>query len=471
VDIIGLKIMLKTILLFLLLLAGTISTAQTPPGFSKSVDSLVAPQFTGNQPGISILIAKKGQVVYQKAFGSADIELNVPMQPDNIFKIGSITKQFTAVAILQLAEQGKLRLDDPIQKYIPDYPDKQGTITIENLLTHTSGIVDYSSLDDPDPFAERRDFTPEIIINYFKKLPLQFKPGAKYAYSNSNYTLLGYIIQKVSGEDYHQYMDEHVIKPAGLQHTLYAPENVIVPGLVNGYTRDKGYFEHSYYQTLSVGFACADLLSNTADLYQWNNALLSGKVISKASLDKAFTPYKLSDGTYSSYGYGWFIDQFEGSKCIHHEGQTSGFIALEKYFPGEDIYVAILTNVQSGEDKTDFSDNRFRLFDKIGKLALGKQLDNEAAVSDSILNKYAGTYSATFKKNQTMTVYKKDGKLYMNLSNGTGKNMVMVPLSETLFLLPDIKSVRTTSEFIIENGKVIKLIARQDKPYEWIKIK
>ncbi|MBS1529918.1 MAG: serine hydrolase [Bacteroidetes bacterium] len=463
--------MIKPILLFLLLSIASISVAQTTTEPARSIDSLVAPQFGGNQPGISILIAKKGQIIYQKAFGSADIELNVPMQPNDIFKIGSITKQFTAVAILQLAEQGKLRLDDPIQKYIPDYPDKQGTITIENLLTHTSGIVDYSSLDDPDPFAERRDFTPEIIINYFKKLPLQFEPGTKYAYSNSNYTLLGYIIQKVSGEDYHKYLDEHIIKPAGLQHTLYAPENVIVPGLVNGYTRDKGYFEHSYYQTLSVGFACGDLLSNTADLYQWNNALLAGKVISKASLDKAFTPYKLANGTSTGYGYGWFIDQNYGTTCIHHEGQTSGFVALEKYFPDEDIYIAILTNVKSGEDKTDFSDNRFRLFEKIGKLVLGRPMDNEVAVSDSILNKYAGTYSATFKKNQTMTIHKKEGKLYMDLSNGTGKNLLMVPLSETLFLLPDIKSIRTTGEFIIENGKVTKLIATQGKKYEWTKIK
>jgi CubicO group peptidase (beta-lactamase class C family) len=329
--------MRKTLLFFILLLISVTSSAQTDGYMAKSIDSLVSPQFTGNQPGVSILIAKKGQIIYNKAFGSANVELNAPMQADNVFRIGSITKQFTAVAILQLVEQGKVSLRDSVQKYIKDFPSKSYTITIENLLTHTSGIIDYTSKDDPDPFIERRDFTPEFLINHFKKEPLQFKPGTKYNYSNSNYLLLGYIVQLVSGKPYHQYMQDNVIKRAELTHTLYAEEKTIVPNRVQGYTRDNGSFENRDYQTLSLGFACGDLLSNTEDLYKWNNALLSGKVISKTSLDKTFTPYKLSDGTFSNYGYGWFIEPLYGSLCIHHEGQTSGFIALEKYFPKEDI--------------------------------------------------------------------------------------------------------------------------------------
>ncbi len=438
---------------------------------AKSIDSLVSPQFAGNQPGVSILVAKKGQIVYERAFGSANVELNAPMQPDMVFRIGSITKQFTAVAILQLVEQGKISLQDSLQQYIKDFPSKGYTITIENLLTHTSGLVDYTSANDPDPYIERRDFTPKFLIDYFKKQPLQFKPGTKYSYSNSNYLLLGYIIQLVSGESYHQYMEDKVIKRAGLAHTLYAEEKTIVPNRVQGYTRDNGFFEQCDYQTLSMGFACGDLLSDTEDLYQWNNALLSGKVISKASLDKAFTPYKLSDGTLSSYGYGWFIEPLYGTLCIHHEGQTSGFIALEKYFPKEDTYAAILTNVKSGEDKTDFSQNRFKLFDEIGQLALGRPLVKEVKVSDNLLNKYVGTYSATFNKS-TLTIYKKnDGKLYADLSNGTGEAMVLSPQSTTQFLLPDIKKVATTIDFVTENGIVTKLMVTQDKKYEWVKIK
>ncbi len=437
---------------------------------TKSFDSLVAPQFEGNQPGISILVARKGQVVYKKAFGSANIELNVPMQPDMVFRIGSITKQFTAVAILQLAEQGKLSLQDSIQKYVKDFPSKGQTITIENLLTHTSGLVDYTSIDDPDPFAERRDFKPEWLIDHFKKEPLQFKPGTKYSYSNSNYLLLGYIVQLVSGENYHQYMAEHVIKPAGLQHTLYADEHMAVPGRVQGYTHYRGVFDNCDYQTLSLGFACGDLLSTTEDLFNWNKAVLSGKLISAPSVRKAFSPYKLADGTFSTYGYGWFIETIYGSPCIHHEGQTSGFIALEKYFPDEDTYVAILTNVKTGDDKTDFSDNRFRLFDDISKLAFGKILPKEVNVSEAILDQYVGAYQVVGVKN-ILTVYKKNGKLYVDLSNGSGKNLVLVPISETKFVLPGIRQIYTTIEFIKENGKVTKGITVQEKTYQLIKIK
>jgi CubicO group peptidase (beta-lactamase class C family) len=465
--------MKKNLLIFCFsLLSAHFPFAQISPDkqLEGTVDSLVAPQFQGNQPGISILIAKKGQIVYKKAFGSANIELNVPMQPDMVFRIGSITKQFTAIAILQLVEQGKLLLQDSVQKYIKDFPSKGYTITIENLLTHTSGIVDYTSKDDPDPYIERRDFTPEFLIKYFKDDPLQFKPGTKYSYSNSNYLLLGYIIQLVSGENYHQYMAEHLIKPAGLQHTLYADEQTAVPGRVQGYTHYRGVFDICDYQTLSLGFACGDLLSTTEDLFNWNTAVISGKLVSKEDVKKAFSPYKLADGAYSSYGYGWFIDTTYGSPCIHHEGQTSGFIALEKYFPNEGTYVAILTNVKTADDKTDFSDNRFRLFDNISKLAFGETLPKEVNVSEATLDEYVGAYQVVGVKN-ILTVNKKNGKLYVDLSNKSGKNMVLVPISQTKFALPDIRQIYSTIEFVKENGKVTKAIVVQEKTYQLIKIK
>ncbi len=463
-------------ILFSCLFIAGVSFAQEPSAdqLTKGIDSLVAPQFQGNQPGISILIAKKGQVVYKKAFGSANIELNTPMQPDMVFRIGSITKQFTAVAILQLVEQGKISLQDSVQKYIKDFPSKGYTVTIENLLTHTSGIVDFTAKDDPDPYIERRDFTPEFLINYIKNDPLHFKPGSKYEYSNSNYLLLGYIIQLVSGEGYHQYMAGHVLKPAGLEHTLYAEEHIAVPGRVQGYTHYSGSFDNCDYQTLSLGFACGDLLSNTTDLFNWNKAVISGKLISEASMKKAFSPYKLASGTYSSYGYGWFIDTTYGSPCIHHEGQTSGFISLEKYFPKEDIYVAIMTNVKTSDDKTNFSDNRFRLFDEIGQLAVGKELIKEVRIDDKTLNSYAGNYlwdkqSAKFKK-QGLIIRFENGKLYATLTNGTGVNMYLSPKSATLFVLPDVKRINTTIEFTIENGQVTGLYWTQEEKSKFNKV-
>jgi CubicO group peptidase (beta-lactamase class C family) len=435
----------------------------------RSMDSLLSSQFTPTEPGISVLVAQKGQIVYKKAFGSANLELNTPMRPDLVFRIGSITKQFTAIAILQLAEKGLISLQDNITKYIKDFPVGEYPITIEHLLTNTSGIRDYANADTVNPFIEREDFTPARLISYFKNQPLLFKPGSKYNYSNSNWVLLGYIIQLVSGQDYHQYMKDHIIIPAGLQHTLYAEERTIVPGRVQGYTRDRGLFENTYYQSLSMGFACGDLLSNTEDLYHWNKAVLSGDLINTQNVGKAFSPYTLTDGTATHYGYGWFIDTLYGNRCIHHEGQVSGFIALEKYFPASDTYVVILTNVKSGEDKTDFSSRRFRLFNDIAYLALGNSFSKEVNVNGTVLDDYTGTYQITSGK-ETITIYKKHDKLYFDLSNGTGKNVLLSPLSETKFYAPDVRRIYTTFEFIKENGKVIKVIVVQDRRYEWKKV-
>lgn len=442
--------------------------------WEKSIDSLVLEHIKPNEPGVAILIAKKGKIVYEKAFGSANLELNVPLRPDMIFRIGSITKQFTAVAILQLMEQGKISLQDSIQKYIKDFPSKGSTITIENLLTHSSGITDYSNLETVNPYIEREDFTPEKIIKYFKDLPLEFKPGTKYKYSNSGYVLLAYIIEKVTSSDYRKYMEEHIIKQAGLNNTLYANEKTIVPKRVQGYTRDKGFYENCEYQTISVGYGCGDLMSTTGDLFEWNQALLAYQLVKKESLEKAFSPFKLSNGTYSNYGYGWFIDNLDGEKCIHHEGQVSGFIAEEKYFPKQDVYVSILTNVKSGEDKTDFSMKRFRLFEKISLLSLGKRIEKEINLNQDVLDSFVGTYEDVFPykgKNLLITIYKESGSLYADLSNGTGKHMLLIPQTETKFFLPDVRRIRTTFEFIKAEGKTVKLISIQEKSVEFKKIK
>src|ERR1700754_3793441 len=221
--------MLKPLLGLIICLSVIHCMAQTPGDVSKTVDSLLAPRFTGNRPGISVLISQKGHVVYKKAYGSANMELNVPITTDMVFDLGSITKQFTAVAILQLMEKGKLSLKDSLQKYIPDYPSKRYTITIENLLTHTSGISDYMRLGYKEPFMERRDFAPKELSHLFKNEPLEFEPGTQFKYSNSGYYLLGYIIEVITGESYERYIQENILSPLSLTHTFYTKPNVIIP--------------------------------------------------------------------------------------------------------------------------------------------------------------------------------------------------------------------------------------------------
>lgn len=442
------------------------SQALSDKKLSSTLDKLLGNEFKPNEPGIVVLIARNNQVVYEKAFGSANVELNVPLQPDMVFRIGSITKQFTAIAILQLLEQGKISLKDSIQQYIKDFPSKGYTITIENLLTHTSGIMDYTNADTShNPYIEREDFTPERIIGYFKNTPLEFEPGTKYNYSNSGYLLLAYIVQKVTGEDYHKYLEENILKPAGLANTFYATENTIVPKRVKGYTRDRGFYENCEYQTISIGFGCGDLMSTADDLYKWNNALLANKLVKKETLDKAFTPYILKNEIPTSYGYGWFINSVNGNKCIHHEGQVSGFISVEQYFPEKNIYVAILTNIQSGEDKTDFSDKRFELFNKISLLALGNKLQKEITVNEAILDSYTGTYEAG---NKLFTITKNNDLLAVEIS--LAGRFELIPLSTNKFRLRGI-SVECTFEFIKDSlGKISELICVQKGQFNWLKV-
>lgn len=449
--------------LLLCLFAWMYVHAQT--NLSQQLDPVLSAAIPPPDPGVVVLVAKKGKVIYEAAFGSANLELQVPLKPDMVFQIGSVTKQFTAVGILQLVEQRKISLQDSVQQYVKDFPAKGATITIENLLTYTSGLTEYTSIESDEPFIERRDFTPEFIINYFKQAPLEFIPGSRYGYSNSNYVLLAYIIEKVTGISYHQYITEKVIKAVGLENTRFAEEKTIVPLRVTGYTRDNGFYEHCAYQTLSMGYGCGDLLSTAQDLNEWNEALLAGRLISAATLEKAYTPYQLTNGTFSSYGYGWFIDQEAGKKCIHHEGQTSGFIAMEKYFPSEEMYLVILTNVKSGEDKTDFSDRRFKLFAQITALALGEEKTVPIKVSTQQLDSYTGTYQAG---KQTIDIRNKKGILFCNASmEGSFK---LLPVGPDKFIIPGANPV-SGIEFIKDReGNVEELISLQQATFDWLKV-
>lgn len=428
---------------------------------SRTLDSLIAPNFQGNVPGMAVFVARQGQVLYKKAFGSADIELDVPLQPDMVFKIGSITKQFTAVGILRLVEQGRVRLSDSVQRYIPEFPH---AMTVENLLTHTSGLIDYMSMNDPDPYADRREYKPIEIIHYFMKEPLTFATGTKYGYSNSNYTILGYIIQSVTGMPYRRYITDSVIKAAGLEHTRFARETDVVPGRVMGYSHDRGYYENADFLSMSLAYAAGDLLSTPEDLYRWNCALLAGKVLSPAMLQRAFTSYHLPDGSPTHYGYGWFVDSLQGLPCIHHEGQINGFIAEEKYFPTEDVYVSVMTNLRSGEDTTEFSSRRFYLMQDIALAAVGKLTAPAPAPAGVALDGFIGRYQSDVTPSLFITVYKEGGQLFANLSNKSGRHMLLVAETPTRFYLPDVVRIRTTFEFV-KGG----LIATQEKAYHFTK--
>jgi CubicO group peptidase (beta-lactamase class C family) len=309
------------------------------------------------------------------------------------------------------------------------------------------------------------DLPPTRIIDTLKKQPLQFTPGSRYNYSNSNYYLLGYIIEIITGKTYREYLQQNIFTPLGLTNTFYDDPNLIILNRVSGYINDNGKYRNAGYLSMSLVYAAGALASNVEDLFKWHQALYSYKLVKKETLEKAFTPYKLAGGQLSEYGYGWFIKNIKGNKYIAHGGGIDGFRAMELYIPAHDIYVTTLINSEN-----DASTN---LAIEISDLVLGKSAVKEVVVHDSILNSYIGTYQYAGNDPNikvTVTIYKKNGKLYADLSNGTGSNMVLLAQSDTRFILPDIKRITTTVDFIIENGKVVKQIWTQEAKTEFKKI-
>lgn len=446
-----------------LLIAGLLLIVFTSPGqgseWQKKLDSLLSGYFVPSQPGCEVLVARHGKVVYKNAFGSANVELNVPISTGMVFNLASITKQFTAVAILQLVEQRKISLYDSLQKVVPDFPWKGHTITIEHLLTHTSGIKDYMQLDYAGQNMERWDCSPKQLIDSFKNYPLNFSPGSRFSYSNSGYFLLGYIIEKVSGKSYQNYITDNLLVPLGLKHTCFDSDGNIIPGRVNGYRKEGAGYKNADYWSPSIEYAAGGLISNEEDLLKWHNGLYAYQVLKKETLQKAFTPYRLSDGTTAGYGYGWFVKTTSGIQSIEHGGGMPGFRTNEIYYPSEDLFIAILCNC--GAAPMD------ELSAGISGMAIGKPLQKDVKVAPEILEKYIGTYQLSIDAGRTMTIQRMNDGLIAVVS--PGQSVPLLFQTQTSFQFKNMTGI--TGEFIMENGKVVKFYIDQNGRYEWIKAK
>ncbi|MCA1760767.1 MAG: beta-lactamase family protein, partial [Bacteroidales bacterium] len=254
------------------------SFSQNP---EKQFDKILSEQNFENSPGFAVLVAKNDEVIYRKAFGYANLELDVPMKPEHIFRIGSITKQFTACAILKLEEEGKLSLQDDITKFIEDYPTHGHTITIEHLLTHTSGIKSYTSMKSWDAEMRKKDFSPEEMIDFFKNQPMDFAPGEEFRYNNSAYFLLGYIIEKASGKTYEEYLQEALFEPLGMVNSFYGNSSKVIKNRAAGYMKKEDEFINADFLSMTQPYAAGSLLSNVDDLFTWYTAVMNDKVISK----------------------------------------------------------------------------------------------------------------------------------------------------------------------------------------------
>ncbi|MGI4760540.1 MAG: serine hydrolase [Janthinobacterium lividum] len=335
------------LLLFCLLSQAHLGWAQQ---FIPAWDSLLTQQFPATGPGAAVLVAQAGHVLYRRAFGQADLERHVALTPEYRFRLGSLTKQFTACAILKLAEEGKLSVHDELTRYLPDYPTQGHSLTIEQVLTHTAGIPDYTHQPTFTPQFQRQDLTPRQLVTLIEAQPLDFVPGTQFRYSNSGYVLLGYLIEVVSGKSYERYLQDTFFTPLGMTYTGYDHPEQVVSERAAGYQPGPAGYENAAALSMSLPYAAGSLLSNGDDLLRWYEALRQGRVVRAASLAQAQTPYRLANGKYTAYGYGWEVGTLQGSPVVKHVGRINGFLTYVLYLPQQQLFVSLLTNCNPAPD-------------------------------------------------------------------------------------------------------------------------
>jgi CubicO group peptidase (beta-lactamase class C family) len=309
----------------------------------QSIDMLIQQFYKPTEPGVAVVIVKDGEVVFRKGYGMANLELGVTIEPDMVFRIGSVTKQFTAVAILMLVEQGKLSLDDSISRFLPDYPTHNYLITVKHLLTHTSGIKSYTSMPEWVSLW-REDFTVEELIDVFKDQPMVSPPGERWAYNNSGYILLGAILEKVSGQTYEQFIQQSIFEPLGMQQSYYDNPLRVIPRRVSGYDKTADGFANADYISMTQPYAAGALASTLDDLARWDAALYREKLLKLETLKQAHVSHRLLDGSPTAYGYGWQISDYAGHRLVEHGGGIHGFRSRTIRLPDDHTFVAVLSN-------------------------------------------------------------------------------------------------------------------------------
>jgi CubicO group peptidase (beta-lactamase class C family) len=418
--------------------------ARTPDDIPR-MEQVVQSYVTGKQFMGSVLVARGSTVVFDKAYGFANLEWDIPNTPTTKFRLGSITKQFTAASILLLQERGKLNVDDPVKKYMPDAPAAWDKVTIYHLLTHTSGIPSFTGFPDYAS-TEATPTTPEKLVARFRDKPLEFQPGEKWNYSNSGYVLLGYLLEKISGQTYEKFVQESIFTPLGMKDSGYDSNRAIIARRATGYTPSENGPVIAGYIDMTIPFSAGALYSTTEDLLRWEQGLFGGKVLSAASLEKMTTPFK------NDYACGVGVSTAKGHKVIEHGGGIEGFNTQLAYYPDDKLTVVVLANLNGGAPSG--------IAAKMADVAHGEKVvltseRKEVKVAPKILSDYVGNYELA--PNVVMAVTLEADQLITQI---TGQPKVpLFAESETRFFP---KVVDAEIEFIRnDKGQVTHLVLHQ----------
>jgi len=404
----------------------------------------------------SILVTQNGQILLDKGYGCANLEWQIPNSPTTKFRLGSITKQFTAALILLLEEQGKLKITDLINKYLPDIPSSWSDITILNLLTHTSGIPNYTSFPDFVSMTTSMK-TPEQLIELFRNKPLDYQPGASYAYNNSGYVLLGYLIEIISGQSYQDFVVNTIFKPLAMDNSGYDSHTTIILQRASGYAINPAGFRNADYLDMSIPYAAGSLYSTTQDLRKWVEGLFGGKILSSQSLKKMITPFT------NDYGLGVIMQPVDGCNTIMHGGGINGFSTMMLYSPEDKLMVIVLANLNGiGFVPGDLATKLVAIAH--GNAVILPSERKEVIISPELLANYVGTYNLTLMNKAypmppvNFVITLEHG--YLMAEGAKKPKTQLFPESETKFFgrIPDVQI-----EFIsTARGKISKLVLHQD---------
>jgi len=394
----------------------------------------------------TVLVARDGKPIVSKGYGMANYEWSIPNTPQTVFRLGSITKQFTSAAIMLLQERGKLNVNDAACKFVSECPAAWAPITIRHLLTHTSGIPNYTAFPDFLKNKATLPVGPAELLAEYKNKPLDFAVGERNSYSNSGYHLLGIIIEKASGKPYADFLQENIFTPLGMKQTGYDITKDLIKWRAAGYIREGDGFANSPYMDMQIPYAAGSLYSTTEDLLKWDQALYTEKLLTKKSLDEMFTPFK------GNYAYGWGIGKRFEHPSTSHGGGIYGFSTYIVRYPQDNVTVIVLSNVQGAATE--------KVAANLSAIVFGAKYDlpkerKAIAVSQGVLDKYVGEYQLSAAI--VFTISKDANKLMLSII-GQPK-MELFAETETDFFL---KTVDAQVTFVKDaSGAVTQLLFKQ----------
>lgn len=377
-------------------------------------------------PGMAVLVARGDEVLFRGARGRASVELEVPLSPDHVFRIGSVTKQFAAAGLLKLVDEGKVALDDPLSKFLPDYPNGVA-ITVAQLLNHTSGIQSYTNLPGYMDQEIRRDLSTGELIDVFKDKPAEFAPGEGWNYNNSGYVLVGAIIEKVAGVPWFRWLERSLFEPLDLKHTRVGAGRSVIPGHASGYTVAGSTVSMAGLVSMTQPHAAGALLSTVDDLWRWNRALHGGKVLSAESYRRMITPEGKAADAPQRYGFGLMAGTIRGRTALQHGGGIHGFISMLTYVSDGDVTVVVLRNADG-----DGSDQVGLLARRLAALALGDPYPATTPIElpEAALRTLQGVYRLDESTARSLRV--QNGRLTSQRSGGA--IFKLAPIEEDAFV-------------------------------------